>query len=34
LCDDALQAFDLFTQLRLLLRYFLLLAVKRRGGFA
>src|SRR6266850_4104121 len=34
LCDDALQAFDLLAQLRLLLCYLLLLAVKRRGRFA
>src|SRR5437867_3535075 len=34
LCDDALEAFDLLAQLRLLLRYLLLLAVKRRGRFA
>src|SRR6476469_6049905 len=32
--DDALQAFDLLAQLCLLLRYLLLLAVKRRGRFA
>jgi len=32
--DDALKALDLLAQLRLLMRYLLLLAAKRRGRFA